>query len=376
MTGRSPQRAFPFECGAAWVVVALALSCAAEPDVIEDCVPGDGIELICGFQNPEDLAVLPGGTWVVASQFPGARGGGGGSLVAFRPADGRKQVLFPDPDSEEPPAADAPDPGWGAADCPGPPDPGRFGPHGIDLDRRSHRLAVVNHGDREAVELFEVGHSRRGPVAVWRGCVPLPEGDWANDVALLPDGRLLVTRMLGQSGADRVLSFARILVGGETGWVLAWSRDDGWRKLEGSEGAGPNGIVVSPDGRDIYFAEWSGSRLVRLRLDGSGEIVEREQVDLPHHPDNISWTRNGELLVTGQKGPIGEVLACGETEKGTCALPFSVVRVGAGTFDLRVVFEHDPATRHGAGTVAIEYGDTLLIGTFDGDRVARVRPKR
>ena len=353
------------------VLVAIALGgCAGEPEVIDSCEPGDGIEPICGFHNPEDLAVLPGGTWIVASQFPGASGGGGGSLVAFRPADGRKQVLFPDPDSDELPEAT---PGWGAADCPGPPDPESFGPHGLDLDRRSHRLAVVNHGDREAVEFFEVGHSRRGPAVVWRGCVPIPADAWANDVSLLSGGGFVLSRMLGASGADRLFSVLNMLWGGDTGYLLVWSADEGFRKLEGSEGAGPNGVAVSPDGLDIYFAEWSGSRLVRLRRDASGKVVDREDVDLPHHPDNITWTRNGELLVTGQIGPIGELLACGETESGTCALPFSVVRVAAGTFDMKTIVEHDPATVHGAGTVALEFGDGILIGTFDGDRVARVR---
>jgi hypothetical protein len=309
----------------------------------------------------------------VVSQFPGATGGGGGSLVAFRPVDGRKLTLFPgaSPDASPEASPDAAETSWGSDDCPGPPDPERFGPHGLDLERRSHRLAVVNHGDREAVELFEVGHSPRGPALVWRGCVPIPSDAWANDVVLLPDGGFLLTRMLGASGIDRTLSMVRMLIGANTGYVLEWNAEEGFAQVPNSEGAGPNGIAVSADGRDIYFAEWTGSRLVRLRRDDSGAVVDRDAVELPHHPDNITWARNGELLVTGQIGPIGELLACGNTEQGTCALPFSVLRVAAGTLEAKIVLEHDPATAHGAGTVALEFGDDILIGTFDGDRIGR-----
>lgn len=357
------------------VVVAVALlagGCGGATDAVTGCEPADGLTPVCGFRNPEDLAALPGGTWMVVSQFPGTQGGGGGSLVAFRPVDGRKLALFPDPSGK--PAVPRPrdaDDAWGAADCPGPPDSERFSPHGIDVDRRAHRLAVVNHGEREAVELFELGHSRRGPAAVWRGCVPLPDDAWANDVALLGGGGFVVTRMFGRGRVARVVGLGRMLVGASSGYVLEWHPGRGFQQLPNSEGSGPNGIAVSADGRDVYFAEWAGSRLVRVRRDASGSFVRRDVVDLPHLPDNITRARNGELLVTGQQGPIGEVLGCGRTETGACALPFSVVRVAPGTLDVRLLVDH-PATAQGAGTVALEFGDEIFIGSFDGDRLARM----
>ncbi len=344
------------------LVAPLLLACGGEPRVLTDCSPADGVTPICGFENPEDLARLPGGSWIVVSQSSGS-GGGSGSLVAFRVADGRKLTLFPDPD-----ALSSESPTWGSSDCPGPPDPSRFNPHGVDVDLRSHRLAVVNHG-REAIELFEMGHSPRGPAVVWRGCSPVPEDVWANDVALLPDGGFVVTRMMAASGLSRLVSILRLIGGFRTGHLLEWHRDDGWRDVPDSEGHAPNGVVVSSDGREIYFAEWTGRRLVRLRRDEDGG-VERDQVELPHHPDNITWTRAGLLLVTGQIGSIGELLECGGTEDGTCALPFSVLLVEPSTLAQTLILEH-PATAQGAGSVALEVGDEIFIGTLDGDRLAR-----
>ena len=350
--------------GVLLLVAAVALqACGVEPGAITECVPADGVTPVCGFHNPEDLARLPGAGWIAVSEY-GGNAAAPGDLVAFRVSDGRKLPLFPDPTA--PAAAGA---ALGAPDCPGPPDPAVFSPHGIDVDLRGRRLAAVNHGGREAVELFEVSQSPRGPVLAWRGCVPMPPGAWANDVALLENGGFVVTQMLDKGGLAGALSLAKLVAGLDTGRVLEWSPGSGFHEVPSSGGRGPNGVVASPDGREIYFAEWTGTRLVRLRLQDDGTAV-RDDVALPHRPDNITWTRDGRLLVTGQVGRIGDVLGCRGARPGTCALPFSVVIVDPATLDVRTLLEH-PATAQGAGTVALEVGDEMFIGTFDGDRLAR-----
>ena len=351
------------------LVALLSLACGGGPSAIVECVAADGVTPICGFQNPEDLAHLPGASWIAVSQFPGLSGGATGSLVAYRVADGRRRVLFPDPD-----ASPSVKPTWGSPECPGPPDPAGFGPHGIDVDRRNYRLAAVVHGAREAVELFEIRQSPEGPQLEWRGCVVMPEGVGINDVALLPDGGFVVTKMFSLGGVAQVVSMLRMLAGATTGHLLEWHPDSGLQQVPESEGVAPNGVAVSADGRALYFAEWGRSGLVRiLRLpDGS---VERRFVALDHRPDNLTWTRDGHLLVTGQVGPIGELFACGSTEQGTCGLPFSVYRVEPVSLDAQLVLAH-PGTGHGAGTVALEVGDEIFLGTFDGDRIGRAALRR
>jgi hypothetical protein len=346
----------------------LTAGCGA-PDVLTECEAAGGVTPICGFHNPEDLVALPGGAWIAISQFGGEDRPG--SLVGFRNSDGARRLLYPGAETDL--GSALPVEGWGDPECPGPPDPSLFTPHGIDVTRTPKKtpvLAVVNHGGREAIELFEVGYARGGPALGWRGCILLPDDVWPNDVALLGDGSLMTTDMFAPlDDFEGAMDAARILTGGDTGEVLAWRADTGWVAVPGSHGAAPNGIAVSLDGRELFFAEWSGGRLVRMRLDAN-DSTRRTHVVLPHLPDNLNWTRDGRLLVTGQIGPIGDVLACGQVETGTCALGFSVIRVEPATLEIEALLEHE-GTAMGAGTAALQVGDEMLIGTFAGDRIAR-----
>ena len=346
------------------------LACSSEPVVLTDCDARDGLTPICGFQNPEDLALLPGGAWIVVSQYA-ADESQTGSLVGFRLSDSRRVALFPPSPRGADLSAAAPLPGWGSPDCPGPPDRARFAPHGIDLTPSGPTgaaLAVVNHGGREAVELFEVGYAHGGPALGWRGCIVLPPGLLPNDVAFLsPEGVVVTNIMPRLEEIEALWAGLRLVMGGTTGSLLEWKPESGWRELEESHGSGPIGVAVSRDGSAIFFTEWGGKRLVRLRPGGS---PLRQSVALPHHPDGISWTRDGRLLVTGQKARLGDLLDCLDIRAGTCAVPFSIVAAEPATLEIEVLIDH-PGTASGAASSAIQVGGELLIGTFAGDRLAR-----
>jgi len=324
----------------------------------------------CGFQNPEDLVALPAGSglgaWLLVSQMASNPRGaqGDGSLLAYRPEDGVRRPLFPA-------ASAAPfRPGLGAAGCPGPPD-GGFGPHGIDLARSpggALRLLVVNHAGREAVELFDVARSPAGPSLTWRGCVPLPEDVSANDVAALPDGGMVVTKFLPRE--QGVGSLLRLALGWNTGRVLEWHPGQGWRAVPGSEESAPNGIAVSPDGGTLFIASWGRKRLVRLARDGSG----RRELELSFHPDNLSWTPDGKLLVAGQKGSLLKIPSCAQRESGTCGIAWAVLRVDPADLRVEERVERDPARVTGAVSVALLRGGRLWLGSFASDRLAFLAP--
>jgi sugar lactone lactonase YvrE len=93
--------------------------------------------------------------------------------------------------------------------------------------------------------------------------------------------------------------------GASLGDVVDWSSDQGWRHVPHTRVGLPNGVAVDPTGR-LFVADWSGSRLVRIdRATG-----RRDEIALPHHPDNLSWAPDGRLLAAGQIGSIRVALGC------------------------------------------------------------------
>jgi hypothetical protein len=64
---------------------------------------------------------------------------------------------------------------------PRPLDPALFNARGLSLSRLAGdrwRLLVVNHGGRESIEVFDVDLAPARPRLVWRGCLPMPAGQW------------------------------------------------------------------------------------------------------------------------------------------------------------------------------------------------------
>lgn len=344
----------------------LAIGCGGGVEAITTCEAAEGLEPICGFQNPEDLVALPGGDWLVVSQFPEhmASLDEGGSLLAFRPRDGRRVPLFPVETGEAP----APTPGVGADACPGAPHGELFAPHGIDLAHApggALRLLVVNHGSREAIEIFSVSVAAQ-PRLDWLGCVPLPDDALANDVVALPGGALAATKFFPRDFG--LLTLVRVAFGLDTGHVLVWEPRVGWEIVPGSEESAPNGIEASPDGETLFVASWGNERLIRIGRDGSDATA----VSLAFHPDNLTWTSDGRLLAAGHTGSILAVRECEAISEGSCGTPFAVAVVDPETLEVATVFAHDRPTHAGAASVALEHQGSIWIGTFSGDRLLRI----
>ena len=116
-----------------------------------DCRPVGDVQFACGQQGPEDLVVVPGGQWVIASAF-----GGSGGLYLVRASDRTTTLAYPSATARE------------QLDkktypmCPGPPDAAfkaKFQTHGLSIQPGTnsvHKLLVVVHGQRESVEVFDV----------------------------------------------------------------------------------------------------------------------------------------------------------------------------------------------------------------------------
>lgn len=349
------------------IALALAAGCGGGVEPIRSCEAERGIEPVCGFRNPEDLVAVAGSDRLLVSQMGRMDGSETGSLARFDPATGAIEVLYPG-------GAEAAEPGWGDDACPGPPG-ATLSPHGIDLGPRPDgrlRLLVVNHGGRETVELFEVALGAAGPELVWRGCAVPPEGAFLNDVAALADGGFVATHMYPKgAGVRQVYHFMRGALGFDTGHALEWHPGAGFAPVPGTEGAMPNGIAVSPDGRRLFVNLYIGGEVRRVARDGSEPPASAEV----RRPDNATWSRDGRLLVASHSASTAENLGCSGIESGACPARFEIVAIDPDTMESQVVFEN-AGPPMGAGTVALHVGDWIYIGSFAGDRVIRAPLER
>ena len=213
---------------------------AEEMPAADACAPVGEIQFICDMISPEDLAVLPGEEWVIAS---GNQEGGMIHLVSVR--DKTSSVLYPTAaPREQLDAATYPD-------CPGPIDPGEgaaFRAHGLYLkpdDGGVHTVYMVHHGFRESVEVYEVDGNANPPELTWVGCAVAPDGLTLNSVVALPDGGFAATSFRTAGLAE---SIDEILTGTISGSVWEWRTADGWTEVPGSATGGPNGLEISADG--------------------------------------------------------------------------------------------------------------------------------
>lgn len=341
----------------------LALACSDSGDVIRECRDRDSMHPVCGFRTPEDLAVADDGAVVIVSEMGGMlEPDEPGRLVAFFPASETRRVLYPG----EGPGGSAPTPGWGDPACPGEPH-ARLNPHGIDLSRRPdgrQQLIVVNHGGRESIEFFELTGRGAGLRVVWRGCAVPPGGLFFNDVVQLPDGGLLATHMFSGNAIWGVL---RSRLGSDTGAVYEWQPPAAWREVPGTAAPFPNGIELSSDASEIFLNVYSGDEVRRIAR-ATGELLAVASI---RRPDNSSWSRDGRLLVASHRGGFRDEVTCSNLEQGACPMAFEILALDPVSLAAEVIFAN-AGPPMGGGTVAVDLGDELLVGSMAGDRILRV----
>jgi sugar lactone lactonase YvrE len=324
------------------------------------CDDADRLATICGFEHPEDLDFAADAGLLIVSEMSIL--GTGGALAAFDPrGGGAPRRLWPTGDGRD----FAPDRRLGDPDC-APPDPAAFAPHGLTV-YRGDQLVVVNHGGRESLELFTLEGRGSAARATWRGCVELPPGTSGNDVVVAPNGDLLVTNYL-----PSLLSFwgtVKVLLGMETGDVLSWRRDRGWEHLPGSGASGPNGIVVSPDGQWILFAETGTGEIVRLARDSS----RRDEIEIGGAPDNLTWTNDGRVLVASHDSMLAFFTSC--SSASSCPAPWTLFEIDPRSLTARSLLQHD-GRRIGTVTTALQVGSDIWLGALLSDRIGRWRGGR
>jgi hypothetical protein len=350
-------------------LAALCAACGDEPPR-GPCRTDGPIGTLCGFQNPEDIEYVAGGEVIVAAnmRFDGRDDGAvrGGYLSALALATGRTHRLWPTDPPAAAVAADATDATLGDPVCRTPP-AGAFYPHGITTAVREGRTLVyaIGHageaGGREAIELLEL--TGRGPAArlVWRGCVPMPPRAMGNDLAVAPDGEIVVsnyqpTMSLWHTVKANVLRLS-------TGEVLAWRPDRGWRTLPGTAARQANGIAVSADGRFVYYSEIASGFVYRISRDGAGE---RAAVEIGGNPDNFTWSGRGTLLIATHTGGVA-LVACA-FGRAPCRTPWEIHEIDPTSLEARRILAGDGDVLGAVSTPAI-VGDQLYLASIFDDRI-------
>lgn len=307
--------------------------------------------------NAEDLAPLQDGKWVIASSMAGGMQAAGG-LFAIDVADGTTRKLYPADDSANAVAK--------VAGCPTQVAAADFEPHGIALQTDAHgmtRLYVVNHGGRESVEIFEV-EQRPAPALRWIGCAIAPAGTYGNAVAVTADGTIFMTNM-GKPVDGSARAFPR------AGEVASWSAADGWRRVSGSTILMPNGLLASADGRELFVAAWSSGEVIALAL-GEGPnpgVAKRRVLKAPFLPDNLRWSRNGNILAAGHRASVAAVSAC-VMAKGRCPdhIPSAIAEIDPESLTTRCAQNVNLSI----ATVAVNVGAETWVGPTRGDSVLRL----
>jgi sugar lactone lactonase YvrE len=143
--------------------------------------------------------------------------------------------------------------------------------------------------------------------------------------------------------------------GENNGALWEWHTGTGWKKVPGSEASGANGLEISKDGKTLYVAAWGSQSMFRLSLGQTP--VKRDSVPLGFRADNVRWAPDGSLFVTGQGGT-------GATQTT------NIVRVDPNTLKVTEVLVRPNSPEFGAGTVTIQIGKELWVGSYRGDRIA------
>lgn len=333
------------------------------------CDPDGQLRYVCGPVNAEDVLQLGNTRWIIASGMDGPLNGGA-------PARGHLYLI----DHQAKTAIDW-FPGTNPVfnhdrsmfpECPGPLDVTSFSAHGLalrELQPGSHyRIYVTGHGAREAIEVFDVletvqvqgsrspGFTLPPPTVSWVGCVLLPEKVSANSVATLPDGGFITTQFM-----DRSLpvgeAMGQVRSGVVNGALWEWHPHGKVEKVAGTEMSGANGIVVSPDGRTIFVSAYGTHELVRFERTADG--VRRQVAKLPITPDNLHWKAGGKLVIAGPNYPAA----------GPGDASWSVLEVDPETLAAKKLAGGARPTGMLGVTAAIQVGDTIWLGTFNGNRV-------
>ena len=275
------------------IVITLSLVGGSVEAKAAGCEAIGNIHFICDQLGPEDFAVVPGAEWVLVVWYGGER-----RHPPHRPARQEHDRAFPERGV------------YGAAE-----QENIWLVSWADLDLKATSSEptayicaldrtqsipctsfIMATGNRSKFSNWMLGPSP--PTLTWIGCAVAPDPIGLNSVVGLSDGGFITTNFLPRGGDAAARE--RMMAGEINGEVWEWHPNTGWKKVPGSEAAGPNGLEVSKDGKWLYIGGWGSQTFIRL---SRGQTpIKKDSVSVGFRLDNLRWAPDGTLLAAGQGG--------------------------------------------------------------------------
>jgi arylesterase/paraoxonase len=247
-----------------------------------------------------------------------------------------------------------------------------FRPHGLSLyvgDDGHDVLYVINHaGGRHSIEIYDLV----GIKLSHRGTLSDPLLVTPNDLVAVGRDRLYVTNDHANAGGlGRALEdYLRRSISN----IVYY---DGERFTEVASGIRyPNGINVSPDGRDLYVASTTGGEVLGFRVDpASGMIQRRGVIPIGSGVDNIEIDAKGDLWIGAHPKLLTFVQHAEDAGQNA---PAQILRVSDPNGDAPLVEEVLLSLGEdlSGSSVGAVYGDRLLVGSVFDDGILDCRMRR
>jgi hypothetical protein len=347
-------------------VAALAAPGDGPPTLTGPCADfAKNVHQVCGVSNPEDIGSLAGSPWLMVVEQAAPAGASGLSALN---GDTYEMIRFPEESFHAAPGAKM----EGEPTCVMPAKP-MFG--GLGARRRpggGWRVVVIYYSDPgvAGVALLNVTLVGGKPHVALAGCVNTPKPYFLNDIASLPDGAFAATHMFDREvvAKDPEAHQQRMLNSQDTGYVVRWSKTEGWVKVPNSGGSFPNGMDASADGKTLYFNETYGHAVNAIALDGTG----RRRFLVKMNPDNVTTAEDGSLILAGGIGkPLVSTKGCINFRPQGCGFPSAIDRVDPATGAITRLFVDDGSHMAGA-SVGVLLHDKIYIGSLWTDRITVV----
>ncbi len=362
----------------AFLAMSLAMLSGPRPDCDPHAARGK-VATLCGFENPVDVENAAGARLLLVSQRRRSRDNSGGSIMALTvSASGPSKPwrIWPTGDLKRDIGVRRGLPLLGDPRCNKAPSFDGFSPQGLaarsDVVQGLVRVAVVSHGEREAVELFDVVGRGRKARMIWRGCVPMPGSLAGNDIALVGAQEFIVASdTVVEPGMRGVYYRVFQRFGSTVGHLARWKRGKGWSTLEGTVGPTINGLMLADGGDTVVYSESTTGEIKRMGWRRNALRTPRDRVHIGGRPDNLSLGADGKALLITHLNSVGTTMC--KLGNLPCRSDWSLVEFNPNLTEPRQLLRHN-GSAVGEVTSVAQMGGYYFFGAAFDDRIGLWRP--